>query len=152
MFIARLAKALQKAGVKYAIAGGYAVALHGAVRGSVDVDVVIATTLKSFEKFEAVMKSLGLESRIPVTGKDVFNFRKEYIEKRNLIAWSFCNSNNSTELVDLIITHDLNQMKYSAKLFGKTSVQVISKEDLILMKKQSGRPQDLEDIKALENL
>jgi hypothetical protein len=39
------------------------------------------------------------------------------------------------------------QMKYAG-----IEISVIAKQDLIDMKRESGRPQDMEDIKALENL
>ena len=41
MFIHEVCAVLAKAKVPYAIVGGYAVALHGVMRGTVDVDVVI---------------------------------------------------------------------------------------------------------------
>ena len=41
MFLIRLVRALDKHKVDYAIVGGYAVALHGAIRGTVDVDLVL---------------------------------------------------------------------------------------------------------------
>ena len=37
----RICTALREAGVRYAVVGGYAVALHGAVRGTVDIDVAV---------------------------------------------------------------------------------------------------------------
>ena len=36
-FLERVCTALKEAGVPYAVVGGHAVALHGAVRGTVDV-------------------------------------------------------------------------------------------------------------------
>ncbi len=41
MFILKVCEALSAAKINYAIAGGYAVALHGVVRGTVDVDLLI---------------------------------------------------------------------------------------------------------------
>jgi hypothetical protein len=38
MFILKVVKALNAYKVHYAVVGGYAVALHGAVRGTVDLD------------------------------------------------------------------------------------------------------------------
>jgi len=82
----------------------------------------------------------------------VFEFRKEYIEKRNLVAWSFSNPNNPTEVVDIIITHDLSHMRTKTLTVNGVAVQILSLKDLIDMKRASGRPQDLEDVKALEKL
>jgi len=41
MFILKVCESLSNAKIKYAIVGGYAVALHGVVRGTVDVDLLI---------------------------------------------------------------------------------------------------------------
>ncbi len=152
MFLTTLVKALDHAGVKYAIAGGYAVALHGAVRGTVDIDLVVTISSRSLEAVEKTLLSLGLQSRIPVSGQDIFQFRDEYIKKRNLVAWSFSNSKNPIGLVDIIITHDLAKMKTVEKSVDGIKVKVLAIRDLIAMKRASGRPQDIEDIKALEKL
>ena len=71
----RICTALGRAGVRYAIVGGHAVALHGAVRGTVDIDVAIAWNRKSLAGAEKTLNELGLVSRLPVTAIDVFNYR-----------------------------------------------------------------------------
>ncbi|MEO7165386.1 MAG: hypothetical protein ABI041_20870 [Bdellovibrionia bacterium] len=152
MFLVRLATALESNKIHYAIVGGYAVALHGAVRGTVDVDLVLNLAEKDFVGAERVFKQLGLESRLPVGGAQVFQFRKEYIENRNLIAWSFYNPQNPIETVDIIITHNAKLMKIVKIRAFDCELRVASLPDLIEMKKQSGRPQDLADIDALEKL
>jgi hypothetical protein len=152
MFIQRVIKALHAHKVDYALVGGYAVALHGAVRGTVDIDLVIQVNRKSYRQAEKAMKSIGLQSRLPVTADDVFNFREEYINNRNMIAWAFLNAANPAEMVDIILTEDLANLHAVTKQAFATNVQVLSVEDLISMKRKSGRPQDLEDVKALEAL
>lgn len=149
MFIVEVAKALKAHKVDYAVVGGLAVAFHNVVRGTFDLDIIIKISQKSFENTEKALTSIGLVPRLPVTAKDVFNFRKEYIENRNLIAWSFYNPKSPQELVDVIITHDAGTVKTKTIKIEKTDVLVIEFDDLIAMKKQSGRPQDLDDIKAL---
>jgi hypothetical protein len=152
MFLLDLAKQLNAHKVKYAIAGGYAVVLHGVTRGTVDIDLVIKINEKNFAQAEAALKEMGLSPRLPVSSKDVFHFRKEYIEKRNLIAWSFINTKNPTQVVDIIITHDLAKLKTKTMKLHGQPVIVLSKDSLIKMKRVAGRPQDIEDIRALEEL
>ena len=91
MFLYRVVESLAKHKVDYALVGGFAVALHGAVRGTIDVDLVIRLQKKQFQLAEVALKDLGLISRLPVTAENVFEFREEYIQNRNLIAWSFYN-------------------------------------------------------------
>jgi len=151
-FLNRVASALRLEGVDYAIAGGYAVALHGVVRGTLDVDIVLRHDREEFLRAEKALTLMGLAPKLPVTAGQVFDFRKEYIEQRNLIAWSFVNPSNPGELVDILITHDLAKLGTKRIVMGGEAILVVTKRDLIAMKRASGRPQDLEDIKALESL
>ena len=152
MFIYRLAEALKKGQVTYAIVGGYAVALHGAVRGTVDIDIAIRISKKDFSAVEKSLKTLGLESRLPIGAAEVFEFREEYVRNRNLIAWSFYNPLKPIEVVDVLLTEDVAKMKVIRMAMGAYSLPVASLDDLILMKTRSGRPQDLADVEALKKL
>ncbi|MCI0409391.1 MAG: hypothetical protein L0191_12675, partial [Acidobacteria bacterium] len=91
MLLLRVIRALNEARVPYAVVGGYAVALHGAVRGTVDVDLVIRFKAVDFQRTERALVSLGLQSRLPITAAEVFQFREEYLQNRNLRAWTFIN-------------------------------------------------------------
>lgn len=152
MFLLRVTSALDEAGIAYALVGGCAVALHGAVRGTVDVDLVLRISRKQFVAFEKAMRSIGLVSRLPVTAAEVFQFRAEYIANRNLRAWSFVHPGTPSEIVDVIITHDLSSMKAQRIKVGKAWVRVLALSDLIRMKQEAGRPQDLADVAALQEL
>ena len=152
MFIKTVIDALNKADINYALVGGYAVALHGAVRGTVDLDFVIALDEQQYELLEKALTGIGLTPRLPISAKEVFQFREEYINNRNLIAWSFINNNNPLELIDIIITHDANKMKTETLSADGMTINIATIDELIKMKKASGRPQDLEDIRALEKL
>lgn len=152
MFISKVCAALKKAQVHFAIVGGYAVALHGAVRGTIDVDIAVEWSLENLQKTELALKEIGLISRLPIDADHVFHFRREYIEKRNLIDWNFYDPLQPFNQVDLIITYNLkaSTVKTVKTAFG--NIPILSKRALIAMKKASGRPQDLEDVKSLENL
>lgn len=152
LLLEKICKCLELNKIPYAIVGGFAVALHGAPRGTIDIDFVIPFEEEIFIGVEKALKSIGMESRLPVTGKEVFQFRKEYIEKRNLIAWSFYNPRNPMEIIDIIITENLNNFSVIEKKIEKLKIKIISKKDLIKMKKKSGREQDLVDIEALEKI
>jgi hypothetical protein len=152
MLLYEVVGALEKAKVPFAIAGGCAVALHGAVRGTVDVDVVLRFKKSDFLAAESALKSLGLAPRLPVTAAEVFDFRAEYVKNRNLAAWSFVDPKDPSRVVDVVITHDLSKMAATRVKAGRVSLPVLAVEDLIAMKREAGRPQDLEDVRALESL
>ena len=151
-FLECVCRALREAGVDYAIVGGHAVALHGAVRGTVDVDVVVRWTRDAVARAEAALLGLGLVSRIPVTAQDVFDNRDEYVRQRNLIAWNFYHPSIPMNEVDLLIAYDLTDKHVDAVALPSGPVQVLSKRDLVEMKRQSNRAQDIEDVAALEKL
>lgn len=152
MLLQKIAVAFNNAKIKYALIGGFAVSLQGAVRGTLDIDISLALTEKTFLKAEKTLKSIGFVSRLPVQGRDVFHFRQEYIDKRNLIAWSFYNPKNPSEVIDIIITEDARKIKVDRLYILNTPVLVASKDDLIRMKKVSGRPQDLMDVEGLKRV
>ena len=152
MMIYRVLQALKNEKVEFAIAGGWAVSLHGAVRGTVDLDLVIVLNLLNLEKTERALLSVGLESRLPISAKEVFSFRREFIERKNMFAWRFVNPTNPTEIVDILINEDLSKLKRKEIQLGSQKVALVSVDDLIKMKRKAGRPQDLEDVKALELL
>ena len=152
MFLLEVAKVLAKHNITYAIVGGYAVALHGVVRGTVDIDLAIAMDAKSFEKIEAALKEIGLESRLPLKASEVFEFRNEYATRKNLMAWSFVDPSNPLHQIDVMTLIDAKKINKIHKKIQGTSVPVASLKDLIEIKEAAGRPQDIEDVRALKSL
>lgn len=149
MFFLRVIDALEKANVRYAVAGGYALSLHGVVRGTVDIDIVIRTDRSEYRMTQDALATIGLRPKLPIDAEEVFNFREEYIRNRNLIAWSFCNPDFPSEIVDVVITHDLSNMRTITVPFRGRNICLLSMDELIAMKKGSPRPQDAEDARAL---
>jgi hypothetical protein len=101
---------------------------------------------------EILLNELKLVSRIPIRSQDLVQFRKEFIKKKNLKAWSFVNPKRASEVVDIMILDDISSFNVVQKQAWGITVPVVSIADLIRMKTQSGRPQDLSDIEALKYL
>ncbi len=152
LFINKVCDALAAGGIRYALVGGHAVSLHGAVRGTVDIDIAINWDLRTLQNAEKSLNEIQLVSRLPVTAENVFQFRDEYIENRNLNAWNFHNPENLTEQVDIIINYDLKGRRRQRLDSAQGPIFVLSIKELIEMKHASGRPQDLSDVAALEKL
>ena len=151
-FLNRVCSALTEEGICYAIVGGHAVALHGAVRGTVDIDIALRWNLRSLQATEHALLNIGLVSRLPVSAADVFQFRDEYVQNRNLIGWNFYNPDNPGEQVDIVITYDLKGRTLVNVATANGKVPILGLKELIEMKRASGRPQDMENVKALESL
>ena len=152
MFIRKVIQSLNHYNVRYALIGGYAVALHGVVRGTVDIDIIIGLNQPAYENAEAALMAIGLKPRLPLTSAELFQFRQEYIDQRNLKAWSFVNFSNPLEVVDILIIEDLDTVDTVVKRAFGLNITVVTMDALIRLKKRSGRPQDIEDIRALERL
>lgn len=152
MWIYNIIELFNKSKVRYAVAGGYAVAFHGAVRGTVDLDFCIQLDQKNLKAIEEVLLEAGFASRIPVTAKEIFMFRQEYMTKKNLIAWSFYHPKFPAQIVDLLINEDLKDFDTITLKANGLPIKVLDIDSLIKIKKKAGRPQDLEDVKALNEI
>lgn len=150
MLLYELTDAFDKAKLKYVLVGGYALALHGLVRATMDVDFVISLKQADFELAERTLLGVGLQSRLPVRAQDIIKMRKEYIENRNLIAWSFVDYKNPSRQVDILITKDLADIEAVKISVGGRKIVVASLQALLQMKMESGRPQDLVDIQNIK--
>ncbi len=139
---AQVCAALNETGSNYLVIGGIACVLHGYVRATTDVDILIERTQANAERVLAALSTVGygfarewgaeeiLRRPITVIGDDpaveVFT-----------VAWS---------------------VKYEGAIGGSSVVDVdgvpiplIGIDDLIATK-QTGRPLDIADIEALEEI
>ena len=152
MFLDKVVNTLDSHHVPYMLVGGYAVALHGAVRGTVDIDVAVPLSKQAYVKAEQALRNIGLVPRLPVTAEEIFDSRESYINDKNLVDWSFYNPDNPLEMVDIIVTEDARALKSTTKTSGGVEIKIVAIDDLIRLKQAAGREQDLEDIKALRKL
>jgi len=106
----------------------------------------------NFVAAEAALHGIGLRARLPVDARQVFRFRREYIDDRHLIAWSFVDPADPTRLVDVILTYEHRTLPTKMVTVEGVPVPVLSRAALLRMKERSGRPQDLEDVAALRSL
>jgi hypothetical protein len=150
MFLYEVTDLLQKERVAFAIVGGYGLALHGLVRATMDIDLLLHLKLRDFEKVEACFQSIGLQSRLPLRAKEIISMRQEYIERRNLIAWSFVDYNRPTRQVDVIIDKDLKDIKVELIVTAGRKLPVATLESLLEMKQSADRPQDRIDVERIK--
>lgn len=152
MLIYEITDAFKKDNLNYAIVGGYALALHGYVRATMDVDFVLTLNEKDFTTAEKALQKIGLQSRIPVRAQDIIKMRKEFIKERNLIAWSFVDYKNPTRQVDILITENLTDIEVTTVSVGGRKIKVATLTELLRMKKIATCPQDLLDIENIKRL
>lgn len=150
MLLYEVIDALKSHKLRYALVGGYALALHGIIRATMDVDIVLNLTLSDFEHAEKALMQIGLKSRLPIRAQDVIKMRKEYIENRNLMAWSFVDYQNPTRQVDILITENLSELDIESVSVSGRKISVVSLESLLKMKLKANRDKDQLDIKLIK--
>lgn len=150
MLLLELIGSFDREKIPYILVGGYALALHGIVRATMDVDFVVSLEESHLMKAEQALRELGLQSRIPVRAKDLAEFHEEYRKHRNLIAWSFVDFQNPSRQVDLLIYPPIRALKSEIISVHGTRIRVATKKALLKMKRAANRPEDQLDILRLE--
>lgn len=151
-------KALNKAKVKYLVVGGVAVNLHGYMRFTGDLDLLLLLTEENLQKMDKVMKELKYFERLPVSVMSLQDHKqvKKWLKEKNLKAFSFCPPNNNPLQIDVLVEESLRFEKViedkAMKKIGNMAIPVVSIADLVRMKKAAGRPQDVMDLEALMHL
>ncbi len=87
----KIFKNLNTAKIKYLVVGGVAVNLHGYVRFTGDLDLLVLLEEKNLEKISKVMKKLGYSERLPVSVMSLKDEKQvnEWLEKKNMKAFTF---------------------------------------------------------------
>jgi predicted nucleotidyltransferase len=151
-------KALNDAQVQYVIVGGLATVLHGYARLTADVDLVVNLERPEAEKAVRAITSAGFAARLPV---DPMLFadeetREAWIREKNMRVFSFYQPDNPLLVLDLFVREPMpfqEMLERAAHMdIGGVTVPVCAIEDLIRLKQEAGRPQDLLDIRYLNGI
>lgn len=150
--------ALQSAGVRYLVVGGVAVVLHGFPRFTADLDLILDMDPENVRAAVAVLSRLGYRPRAPVPAELLAesHVRRRWIEEKGLTVFSFWSPDHPATEVDIFVEEPLVFADAFARAahaaIGDIDVTVASIADLIALKRRAGRPKDLEDISALEDI
>ncbi len=156
MFYESVFRALNKARVKYLVAGGVAVVLYGYSRLTADLDLIIHLEPNNIDKFFSVLGRLGYRTKVPVTKEQFKNAknRATWIKDKGMQVFSFYKQAEYLKNIDLFVYEPIrfNIMAKQAKKIRVKNITlpVLSINHLIKLKKKAGRQQDLIDIAHLE--
>jgi|SRR6266404_8886819 len=136
--------ALHQAGIDYAVCGGWAMAIHGLPRATIDIDLLILSD--DLPKVWAIAQGQGYDvegSPLHFGPIEIRRISKVDRESKRVYTLDF-----------LLVTDALKEVWNNRELIswedGKT--WVVSKGGLITLKTISGREQDLLDIKKLREV
>ena len=158
MFYLDLFRCLHEHQVRYLLAGGVAMNLHGVPRMTMDVDLVLALDDANVESFIGCARQLGLKPQAPVSIDSLKNpdDRRRWIEEKNLIAFALGGGNPSHPTVDVLLRHDLDLDAALHRALRQTvdgvPITIASIEDMIALKENTGRRQDQDDVEHLRRI
>lgn len=134
--------------VEYVVIGGIAVQVYGHARMTNDIDLIPSPTPLNLERLAAALEDL--EARILNPGSEHLEINAQMLPRATL--WQL-----TTRHGDIDVLHDapgaapFSQLRERALVIalGDQPIPIVSRDDLIKMKRATGRPVDLADIAAL---
>ncbi len=144
--------------VRYVVTGGIALVLHGVVRMTADLDIIIDLEQENIDRFLSAMHDLGYKPKIPVPPEEFKDpmKRREWKDEKNMVVFSFFNPQKPFQVIDVFIENPIpfNEIDKEKTIItaGDISIPIVSINLLKKLKKISGRAQDMADISALNDL
>lgn len=155
--VEEIVQALNKASVRYLIAGGLAVVAHGYLRFTADVDIVLDLEVDNASRAMSALSALGYRPRAPVSIQAFADpeTRSKWVREKNLTVFSLYSPDHPDTEIDLFVEAPLDfERAHRAAMrvaVGEDAFGIfLSYEDLIALKQTAGRPQDLADIDQLK--
>ena len=149
--------ALNAAKVRYLIVGGLAVAAHGYLRFTADVDIVLDPDPGALKRAIQALAGLGYRPRAPVAFEEFADpaRRRAWQEQKGMTVFSLHRPGHALTEIDLFLEPPFDFERAYADAVrlgvgGQETATFVSRSDLIAMKRSAGRPQDRIDVEELE--
>jgi hypothetical protein len=136
-------KELVAAKVDFVIVGAWALAAHGYLRGTKDIDVFVRATPENAPRVIEAIERFGA----PLFGATVDDFAKPGV----ILQLGVVNRIDLTTAIDGVTFDEAVEDPKRIEVDG-LSIRAIGRNALMKNKRASGRPQDLLDVKQLEAL
>jgi len=150
-------RAFQKEKVKYILVGGIAVNLLGSLRSTADMDILVEMSDGNLKKVVTILKKNGYHVKQPVDPIGIADkaTRESWIKDKHMKAFNFYKEEGLKE-VDIIIDTPVYFEDAKKDILwiksGDIRIPVISVNDLIKMKRNTGRNIDKLDIEVLKKV
>jgi predicted nucleotidyltransferase len=158
IFYGNVFNALNKARVKYVVAGGVAVVLYGYMRNTADLDLIVFLEKRNLERFFDALKNVRYIPKVPVTREQFCDskLRSEWKRTKGMIVFSFVHKDPPFQLIDMFVDEpiafgELYQKKRNIRVQG-TRIPLIGVDHLLNLKKAAGRNKDMIDIIQLNEI
>lgn len=158
MKTSELLAALLDAHVDAVIVGGLAMQMHGYMRMTYDIDLVLAMNDENLTRFIEVAKRLGLAPIIPVPIDALKKAQQidAWHREKGLLGFALRGPDLTASVVDVLVRLEIAYDRLAAaavegELAGRR-IKIASIEHLLEMKRAANRPKDQLDIAALEKI
>ena len=158
MKTSELLAALLDAHVDAVIVGGLAMQMHGYMRMTYDINLVLAMNDENLTRFIEVAKRLGLAPIIPVPIDALKNAQQidAWHREKGMLAFALRGPDLTASVVDVLVRPEIAYDRLAAaavegELAGRR-IKIASIEHLLEMKRAANRPKDQLDIAALEKI
>lgn len=143
--LARLSKALNELGIRYALIGGIAVILRGYDRATQDVDAVVLDADNALTSIWATFDRHGLKPRI--TDAETF-------ARRNRILLLHSPDGTAIDVSMGALPYEIEVVERATQenLTDRIAMPVATAEDLVIMKLVAARSRDIDDVRRLVEL
>jgi predicted nucleotidyltransferase len=150
--------ALNEAGVRYLVVGGVAVVLHGHLRTTADLDLVVQLETENVLRAVGALATLGYRPRAPVKAEQLADpvARDSWIRDKGLTVFSLWSDRFPGLEVDLFVSEpfdfDATFARAVTVALDEATATVVSLADLLALKRSAARPIDHADVEALKSL
>lgn len=147
--------AFQKQKVKYVLVGGIAANLHGAMRTTADLDILVEMSDRNLAKVVRILKKLGYQVRQPVDPMGIAdrNTRENWIKNKHMKAFNFFKDRDYQEvdiIIDSPVPFETAKKDMIRVRIENLNLPLISIDHLIKMKQKAMRAIDQLDIHQLK--
>lgn len=128
---------LRRGDVDYAVIGAFALSVHGAIRGTTDVDAVLFITPKDLANLRTVFDRAGFATEL------------RYGDANDAMLLLSDRHNNRVELLGGLRGMDTGVFSRTVAVeFMGVNLRIVGREDFIAMKCFAGGPQDILDAQS----
>lgn len=155
--IITIVQALENAGVRFLVAGGVAVNLHGYARLTHDLDLVIELSPENARTAMRALAALGYRPQVPVAIEAFADpeQRREWIERKHMEVFSLASDEHPWTSVDVFVTEpfafdDEYRRADRYAIDNGLEIRAVTPDTLIAMKRVADRERDRDDIVHLQ--
>jgi hypothetical protein len=151
-------RALYEEEVRYLVVGGMAVNLYGYVRMTVDLDIMVDLEEENLKRLIKAMERVNCRPKVPVKPIEftLSEKREQWMVEKEAVVFTFIDLSDPIKHIDIFIKNPIDFEKaYQSRTIihlKNIPINLAAIDDLIELKRLSGRPRDLEDIYHLTKI